>query len=285
MKFQYLGTAAAEGWPAVFCRCEACEEAARRGGKNIRTRSQALVNDDLLLDLPPDTYLHKLQQGLDLSAVAHLVITHWHMDHFYPQELTIRGGCYSHNMKSTDLHIYCGADAKEFFDSGVAWEMEKELADHLHWHVLTAFQPVEAGPYRITPLPAHHMLERPGSTPFFYLIEETKEGGKSVLYCHDTGHFSEEVWDFLSRYGKAVDLISFDCTGGPVKNGPNSGHMGYDDNLLMREKLRETGICGSDTVCVVNHFSHNGKMLHEELCETLEPLGFQVSWDGMTLDL
>ena len=55
MKFQYLGTAAAEGWPAVFCRCEACEEAARRGGKNIRTRSQALVNDDLLLDLPPDT--------------------------------------------------------------------------------------------------------------------------------------------------------------------------------------------------------------------------------------
>ena len=55
MQFQYLGTAAAEGWPAVFCRCKYCLEAQRLGGKNIRTRSQAIVNDDLLLDLPPDT--------------------------------------------------------------------------------------------------------------------------------------------------------------------------------------------------------------------------------------
>ena len=50
MKLTYLGTAAAEGWPAVFCNCENCKEAARLGGRNIRTRSQALVNDDLLLD-------------------------------------------------------------------------------------------------------------------------------------------------------------------------------------------------------------------------------------------
>lgn len=45
MQFQYLGTAAAEGWPAVFCRCKYCLEAQRLGGKNIRTRSQAIVND------------------------------------------------------------------------------------------------------------------------------------------------------------------------------------------------------------------------------------------------
>ena len=32
MQFQYLGTAAAEGWPAVFCRCKYCLEAQRLGG-------------------------------------------------------------------------------------------------------------------------------------------------------------------------------------------------------------------------------------------------------------
>ena len=53
MQFQYLGTAAAEGWPAVFCRCKYCLEAQRLGGKNIRTRSQAIVNDDL-----PVSYTH-----------------------------------------------------------------------------------------------------------------------------------------------------------------------------------------------------------------------------------
>ena len=57
MHFQYLGTAAAEGWPAVFCNCPLCKRAALLGGRNIRTRSQALINKDLLIDLPPDAGL------------------------------------------------------------------------------------------------------------------------------------------------------------------------------------------------------------------------------------
>ena len=28
MKVRFLGTAAAEGWPAVFCNCENCKKAA-----------------------------------------------------------------------------------------------------------------------------------------------------------------------------------------------------------------------------------------------------------------
>ena len=57
MRFQYLGTAAAEGWPGVFCRCAVCEEARALGGRHIRTRSQAMINDDLLLDFPGDAIL------------------------------------------------------------------------------------------------------------------------------------------------------------------------------------------------------------------------------------
>lgn len=43
MKITYLGTAAAEGFPAMFCNCEYCREAKKLGGKNIRTRSQAII--------------------------------------------------------------------------------------------------------------------------------------------------------------------------------------------------------------------------------------------------
>ena len=49
MKITFLGTAAAEGIPALFCNCQCCTEARRRGGKNLRTRSQSLINDDLLI--------------------------------------------------------------------------------------------------------------------------------------------------------------------------------------------------------------------------------------------
>ena len=79
MRFQYLGTAAAEGWPGVFCRCAVCEEARALGGRHIRTRSQAMINDDLLLDFPGDTYMHALHYGLDLAKIQYLFVTHCHL--------------------------------------------------------------------------------------------------------------------------------------------------------------------------------------------------------------
>lgn len=67
MQLQYLGTAAAEGFPGMFCSCAACERARKAGGKNIRTRSQAVIDDSLLIDFPADTYHHVLTHGLALE--------------------------------------------------------------------------------------------------------------------------------------------------------------------------------------------------------------------------
>ena len=63
MKLQYFGTAAAEGWPSLFCGCDACRRAREAGGRNIRTRSQAMIDDKLLIDFPADTYLHMTYYG------------------------------------------------------------------------------------------------------------------------------------------------------------------------------------------------------------------------------
>ena len=50
MKIKYLGTAAAEGVPAIFCHCEVCKYAREHKGKDIRTRSQAMIDDSILLE-------------------------------------------------------------------------------------------------------------------------------------------------------------------------------------------------------------------------------------------
>ena len=55
MKIKYLGTAAAEAVPAPFCECEICERAREKGGRNIRTRSQAVIDDRILIDFCADT--------------------------------------------------------------------------------------------------------------------------------------------------------------------------------------------------------------------------------------
>ena len=83
MKLKYLGTAAAEGWPALFCKCESCERARKFGGKNIRTRSQSIIDNRLLIDFGPDTYLHVLQHHMPLEDIHHVLVTHSHIDHLY----------------------------------------------------------------------------------------------------------------------------------------------------------------------------------------------------------
>lgn len=282
MKLTYLGTGAAEGWPAAFCNCANCKEAMRLGGRNIRTRSQALINDDLLIDLPPDTYLHKLAQGLDLTRIRYLFVTHWHMDHFYPQELTIRGAYYSHDMVSETLDIYCAQETKDLFDK-ISWEAEKETLDTLHFHILSPFAPVQAGPYTVTPLPANHMheLEKDGKPhPYIYLIEQD---GKKLLYGHDTGYFYPEVWDFLEKAGH-IDLVSLDGTSVQRMVGDKGGHMGLPDDSRVKERLLQMGVCDENTAFVLNHFSHNGGLCYDHFLPVAEKEGFTVSYDGMSMD-
>lgn len=282
MKFQYLGTAAAEGWPAVFCKCEHCLRAAAAGGKNIRTRSQAIINGDLLIDLPPDTYLHKLQHGLDLSAVKYLLVTHSHMDHFYPQELSIRGSVYSPVMESPDLHIYCSAQTQALFARCTDGEIDDYSKAGLHWHILKPFETVQAGPYTVTPLPAHHMGQ--GDEPFIYHIVD--EAGVSVYYLHDSGYYFPEVWEYFKKQ-KPADFISLDTTNGEVgaKNGKPGAHMGAPDVIAVVKELRDIGLVDGHTRCVMNHFSHNGHLLYDELVALAQPENIEVSYDGMTLEL
>jgi phosphoribosyl 1,2-cyclic phosphate phosphodiesterase len=87
VKLTFNGTAAAEGFPAVFCECKYCKKARELGGKNIRTRSSCLINEEYLIDFPPDTYMHTLYGSLKLSNVKHVIITHHHKDHFAPDDL------------------------------------------------------------------------------------------------------------------------------------------------------------------------------------------------------
>jgi len=84
----FLGTAAAEGVPGLFCGCEVCRIARERGGKDLRTRSSIFIDNTLKIDLPPDTLHHVLAYRLDLSRLQHLLITHTHEDHLALHELT-----------------------------------------------------------------------------------------------------------------------------------------------------------------------------------------------------
>ena len=54
-QIQILGSAAAEGIPAIFCNCRVCTEAWKNGGKDIRMRAAYKLNDEVRIDFGPDS--------------------------------------------------------------------------------------------------------------------------------------------------------------------------------------------------------------------------------------
>ena len=56
MKIVFLGTAAAEGVPGLWCKCPYCEHARKVGGKEIRRRCSYCVDDDTMIDFGPDSF-------------------------------------------------------------------------------------------------------------------------------------------------------------------------------------------------------------------------------------
>ena len=271
MKITYLGTAAAEGFPALFCNCKYCTEARRLGGKNIRTRSQALINGDLLIDLPADTYMHFLQNGIEGDKIRYLLVTHSHSDHLYERELHMRQSPYSHDERAESLTIYCSKGA---YDKIGASGFPKSVS----LSALNAYESVSFGEYTVTALPARHMQ---GDCANIYIIK----GDKTLLYAHDTGFFYEEVFEFIQNEGIVFDMISLDCTNVDIPIPDSGTHMGFPNIERLIARLFDIGAINSDTKKIVNHFSHNGNPIHSFLEERAAEYGCGVSYDGMSMEI
>ena len=274
MKLQYLGTAAAEGIPAFFCDCEVCRRARENGGRNLRTRSQALVNGRLLLDFPCDTLAHAQRNGLELSNIHHCLITHGHDDHFYPEDMNYLQEGFAHLPEEWgSFTVYGSGDIER--------EMEKTIertGARLAYRRVEPFVTLEAGGFAITPLKARHGTPH----PYIYIIDD---GVRAMLYAHDTGDFPDETWEYLSRCGVKLGLVSLDCTGGANEHLGYDSHMCLGDNRRCREKLRMLKLCGDETLFVCNHFSHNG--LHSDydsFSYIAAKEDFLTSYDGMKLE-
>ena len=277
MEIQYLGTAAAEGLPALFCDCETCRKARVAGGKEVRTRTQAVVDRRVLIDFPPDTYAHALSYSLKLGQIQHLLITHSHMDHFFPVELIHRHEHFGHNTKGM-LHVYGNAAVEKAFYDAVLIDRFKlhPLDNAVRFIRLEPFADFMADGYHIIPIPADHDKRE---VCLIYIIEKD---GKCLLYGHDTGmNLSAEAWECI--FSHKYDLISMDATMGRVKT--DGYHMGLEDDIAFAKLLEEKGCIRQDTVKVINHFSHNGCMTHGELEAFAGEHGMAAAYDGMKVSV
>ena len=277
MKFQFLGTAAAEGIPAFFCNCERCVRSRAIGGRALRTRSQAIIDDTLLLDFPADTLAHTYHCNVDLLKVSHCFITHTHEDHLYPADLANLRPGYGHTPEGWHLDFYGSEKVAGKVTPMLGGKIEE--MNIASFHTLAPFETVTAGKYTVTALPGRHA---PYSGPLFYQISD---GEKTVLYAHDTHYFMDEVWEYFEKTKPRFDMVSLDCTNACLPL-TYVGHMGLAENVQVRARMLEMGLADDKTIFVCNHFSHNGtNVVYDDFVPLAAAEGFLVSYDGMILNV
>jgi len=267
----FLGTASAEGYPASFCLCERCLSARQRGGKNIRARSSICVDEELLIDIPPEVYLRSVELGVKLGKIKYVLITHSHEDHFYFYELRLRRWPFV-NGKIESLRILCSEAVARTLRKHFRGEMRNLK---VRVTALKAFEEISLGAYRVTPIIAVHAVRNKYEIPLNYLIEKN---GKYLLYACDTGPYTEETLNFLKDV--KLDAVIIEATMGTESSSLWPYHMGFKEVITFKKWLVEKGVLEPGAPFVITHFSHITCPLHEEMERMLKPYGVKVAYDG-----
>lgn len=284
MKLVFLGTAAAEGIPGLWCGCRVCREARKRGGKDLRRRCSYLIDNDTMIDFGPDSFWQSQTEHIDLPALRRIIFTHPHGDHLSPEQLYYRhspGFCV--DVPEYPLDILASKETmrelvRGFINGSAVGVDPTQVFDYLRLRptlvkpgVWTSSDDVE-----MLPVPASHAL---GMGAMIYAI---RRGGRTVLIANDTGDLAPESWAMLE--GVKLDAAVIECTMG-LRNPNYHLHLGFDTALAFRRHLVDMGCLASDAPVYANHFSHNGEGLHDELQEKFAPHGITVAYDGLSIEI
>lgn len=268
MKVLLLGTGGADGIPALYGDDRVSRYARENGGKDLRTRSSALVNQDFKLDLGPDTLAQVHQFRLNPRDWSALFVTHSDEDHLCLSEIQY------------GMFPFVECEKLEYTIYGN--ELVCELIRHRYpeWPIdlveLSSYNSVQHEEYLVTPIPATHKGDEECHN---FIIEEQ---GRRFLYATDTGFYHQEVFDFLA--GKDIHCLVVECSDGFHKT-PYIGHMDLAQCTETVSRLRESGALAKNAQVFTTHHAAGGNGTHAELEAALQPFGIEVGFDGLSIEV
>jgi phosphoribosyl 1,2-cyclic phosphate phosphodiesterase len=297
MRITFLGTGAAEAYPALFCNCKNCQRARELGGRNLRCRSSALVNEDLLIDFGPDTPAQSVRFNADLTKVENLLLTHSHVDHLFMHDVRHRKVSSRIDGQLGMLTMWGNMDSVEAFNAQARdvmmeefgqdrkqairptrEEVIDELGDFLlmQTRVIKPHQSLDIGRYKVHTIHAHH------KEPEVCLNFIIDDGKTHFLYGNDTGTWEATEWDFIESLGIKLDVIALDCTVGLKPGG--GGHHSNESFLATYAEFVSRGLLSPGARFFAHHFSHQWNMVHDDIVPFMAPHGVEVTYDGLVVE-
>ncbi len=281
MKISVLGTSAATSMPLPFCNCNVCRQSRCLGGRNIRKRSSIVINDELMIDLGPDSINACNMYGIDTGKIRYLLQTHSHSDHFDAGHFVTRWSAYAVKELS-HLDIVCSqgtaVDMNHWINENESIDLfDKTWQTDLNYslHTVKHGDHVHLGNYDIIAIDSGH---DPRIEALVYIISENE---KTVFYGTDMLDISETAFELIGKY--RFDVMFLDQTYGKGCNA--GGHM--DAGMISDhiKAMRKKNIIDDNSLVYATHISHEGNDIHEEMEKEAGADGYHIAYDGMVLSI
>lgn len=260
MHVRMLGTGSSDGWPNPWCGCASCRAATAAGV--LRGQTSALVDGRLLLDLGHDGVRACLRQGVDLTAVEAVLVTHAHPDHHALPAWMWRGWVPSPRPLTLVGPPAVLADAAGHLDPSVT-TLQVEPGDRF-----------QVAGYDVVALPAHHAGPEAGPAVLYDL---TDAAGTRLLWATDTGVLGAAALELVQD--RAYDAVLLDLT---------SAHQPVHHDLRtwpeQVAELRRRGAVVPTTAVHAIHLGHDNPP-PAELDAVLAGWGASALRDGDVLQL
>jgi phosphoribosyl 1,2-cyclic phosphate phosphodiesterase len=268
MEILLLGTGGADGIPAFYGNDRVSQYARMHRGKDIRSRSSALVDGVLKIDLGPDTHSQMIASGHSPREWNSLFVTHSDDDHL----------CLSEIQYGLFPFVECEKLEYTIYGNSVVCDLIRKR--YPEWPIdlveLHKYRQVEDHGYKVTPVYATHKDDEECHN---LLIEKA---GKKFLYATDTGYYQDEVFGFLAN--QQIDALVIECSDGFHKT-PYIGHMDVAQCVEVVGRLRESSALATDAQVITTHHAAGGNATHAELEAALNPYGILIGYDGLTIEI
>jgi phosphoribosyl 1,2-cyclic phosphate phosphodiesterase len=268
MKILLNGTGGADGIPALFTPSRVGDYAREHKGKDIRTRTGALIDGHLKIDFGPETNFQCARDGVDARDWSAIFFTHSHEDHLSVAEIQYM--LYPFNLNTfAPITIFANARVSELLNQRFPdWPLEIVETQ--------SFSAFDYMGYEVIPISAYHKLDEDSQNIIF------KRDGVTFLYATDTGIWREPTWEFLKDL--QIDGMVIECTDGKNFSGYH-GHLNIEDCLAVVGRMQSQGSLKPSAKIVTTHHSHYGDATHAELEALLNPHGIDVGYDGMEFEI
>ena len=257
MKIQFIGTGAADFSPLLETEYKHCLN------DDARRSCSALVDGHVLIDCGPHTLESLSIQGIPLTDIDALLLTHLHMDHYQPDNIRTVAAS-----KGELLMVYAHEAAYS--------QLKEELAEaNVEIVPLTYSKEkvLECG-MKITALPANHTC-----CPCHYYIEKDD---KKFYYATDGAWIICEAFYHLKD--SHLDMIVLDATVGDYEGDYRvAEHNSIPMIRLMLKSFDKFQVCDAHTKVVLTHIAPTLHLRHAITAENMAKENMQVAYDGLTV--